>query len=78
MNINDPNVYIQAATDGQGIALGDTLIADEIALGRLCRPLDVALKGYGYFLVCRPDALKRQSAKAFSDWLLAEAHAEKR
>jgi len=78
LTINDPNVYIQAAIDGQGVAMGDTLIADEIALGRLVKPFKVALKGYGYFVTYRLGALEHQSVKAFRDWLLAETAMERK
>jgi LysR family transcriptional regulator, glycine cleavage system transcriptional activator len=73
LSVNDPNVYIQAAIDGQGIALGDTLLADEIALGRLIKPFDLNLPGYGYFLVYPPDALRRGNVRAFREWLLEES-----
>jgi len=73
VTINDPNVYIQAAIDGQGFALADSLVADDIALGRLIEPFDLRLEGYGYFLTYPRAALARRSARAFRDWLLAEA-----
>jgi LysR family glycine cleavage system transcriptional activator len=72
VTINDPNVYIQAAIDGQGFALADSLVADDIALGRLIEPFDMKLDGYGYFLTYPRTALARRSARAFRDWLLAE------
>lgn len=75
MNIGDPNVYIQAAIDGQGVALGDDLLNDDVALGRLVRPFDIKLPGYGYFLSCHEDALRMANAVVFRDWLLAEASA---
>jgi LysR family glycine cleavage system transcriptional activator len=77
LTINDPNVYIQAAIDGQGVAMGDTLIADEIALGRLIKPFEVALSGYGYFVTYRRSALKHESVRAFRDWLMAETATER-
>jgi LysR family transcriptional regulator, glycine cleavage system transcriptional activator len=73
MNIGDPNVYIQAAIDGQGVALGDELLDDEVALGRLVRPFNVKLQGYGYFVSCTEEALKFANVVAFREWLLAEA-----
>ena len=73
INTNDPNVYIQAAIDGQGVALGDDLIEDEISLGRLARPFNIKLKGYCYFSSYRPDVLRNPSVAAFRNWLLAEA-----
>jgi len=72
VTINDPNVYIQAAIDGQGIALGDALLADDIALGRLVEPFAPRLEGYGYFLVHPRDAPLRPAAQAFRDWIIGE------
>lgn len=75
MTINDPNVYIQTAIDGQGLALANSLISDELALNRLVRPFDFELHGYGYFIVYRPDTLIRPAIRAFRDWILSEAQA---
>jgi LysR family glycine cleavage system transcriptional activator len=73
VTINDPNVYIQAAIDGQGMALADGLVADDLALGRLVEPFETRLEGYGYFLVRPKEAPLRPAATWFRDWLLAEA-----
>lgn len=75
VTINDPNVYIQAAIDGQGVALADGLVADDVALGRLVEPFAPRLEGYGYFLVYPRDAALRPAASAFRDWLIGEARA---
>lgn len=72
VTINDPNVYIQAAIDGQGIALADDLVADDVALGRLVEPFALRLGGYGYFLVHPRDKPLRAAARAFRDWILGE------
>lgn len=70
------SLALQAAMDGQGVALGDsTLAADDLAAGRLVRPFRVALPGpagFGYHLVYPPAALERPLVKAFRDWVLAE------
>jgi LysR family glycine cleavage system transcriptional activator len=67
---------IQAAIDGQGIALGDsTLIADDLAAGRLIKPFDLVLQGppeCAYFLVCRRGLPKDALEMRFRDWLLRE------
>jgi LysR family glycine cleavage system transcriptional activator len=67
---------IQAAIDGQGIALGDsTLIADDLAAGRLVKPFDLAIQGppqFAYFLIS-PRELAADAIEArFRDWLLQE------
>lgn len=71
--IADPNVRMQAAIDGQGFALADALIADEIAAGRLVAPFEVRLGGHGYHLIHGPGGLQRPAVAAFRDWILDEA-----
>lgn len=68
---------LQAAMDGQGVALGEsTLVADDLAAGRLVRPFRTSLRGpagFTYHLVYPPSTLDRPLAQAFRDWVLAEA-----
>ncbi|MGB0506290.1 MAG: LysR substrate-binding domain-containing protein [Pikeienuella sp.] len=67
--VPDPNVRVQAVIDGQGVALNDALVAQELANGQLFRLSDVDLTEYGYFLVKPFQAAKNASADAFVDWL---------
>ena len=68
--VPDPNVRVQAVINGQGIALMDDLVGDELAADKLHRLSDIALPDYGYFIV-RPDrAAVSEPATVFSDWLL--------
>ena len=71
--IPDPNVRVQAVIDGQGVALYDRLVADELAAGRLVRPSSVELADYGYYLAYPRGALDLPGLKAFRDWIVAEA-----
>lgn len=71
--IPDPNVRVQAVIDGQGIALNDVLVTDELAARRLFRISTVALDSYGYHLAFPNGALDTPATKAFRDWILAEA-----
>ena len=66
---------IQAAIRGEGVVLGrSALVADDVATGRLVRPFEFSLPaGFAYYLVYPPRALKRTQAKAFRDWMMAEA-----
>lgn len=66
---------IQAALEGQGIALGFTRIVDALlARGQLIRPIGHALKkGHAVWLVSPAGARLSPAAAAFSEWLLAEA-----
>jgi LysR family glycine cleavage system transcriptional activator len=73
---------IQAAVDGQGIALGETTVAaDDLAAGRLIKPFDLALKqppNLAYFVVCPKNAPAGSIERLFRDWLLAEARQPQR
>jgi len=68
---------IQAALDGQGIALGFTRIVDGLLQrGQLIRPIGDALKkGYAVWLVAPAGVRPSGAAAAFRDWILAEAAA---
>ena len=72
--MDDANVVLQAAIDGQGIALSaDVLIMDEIESGRLVFPLGHRHSlGYSYSIACRPGSWKRPKVQLFYDWLLGE------
>lgn len=72
--IDDTNVRIQAAMDGQGLALAPlALIKDDISTGRLITPFDFALDDMAYYIVYIPGALDQPKVRAFRDWLLSEA-----
>jgi LysR family glycine cleavage system transcriptional activator len=66
---------IDAAVDGQGIALArSALAAWDMRAGRLVRPLPFALKApYGYWIVCPKSTADLPKIAGFRDWLLAEA-----
>lgn len=70
---------IQAAIDGQGVALGDASLAHaDLAAGRLVRPFDLTLKAppqFAYWIVTPPHTAERPLVQAFRDWLMAEAAA---
>ena len=73
------NMAVQAALDGQGVALtGDLLVADHLAAGRLVRPFDPRLStplGFCYYLLSAKDSAEQPKVAAFRDWLLEEARA---
>lgn len=70
---------VQAALDGQGVALvGDILVTDDLAAGRLVRPFDLTLSTpltFSYYLLSMKDSTEQPKIKAFRDWLLEEARA---
>lgn len=68
---------LEAAVAGQGVALGRTsLVADDLASGRLVRPFDVSFRArISYWLVTPPSPQIRARTQRFREWLLAEAGA---
>jgi len=68
-------ILIQAALDGQGIALGGGRLAEDfLARGALVRPVDVTLGSERAFhLVIPAQVPLSPAATLFRDWILAEA-----
>jgi len=68
-------MLIDAAIDGQGIALARTALAAwDLINGRLVRPVDVSLKvANTYWIVCPKAASNLPKIAAFRNWVLAEA-----
>ena len=68
------SLALQAAVDGQGLALGsDSLASDDLAAGRLVRPFEVTLPvNFAYYLVYPRETAERPKIAAFRDWILAE------
>ncbi len=69
---------IQAALDGQGIALGFSgVVSGLLSRGQLVRPMERALsKGYAVYLVVPSGAVLTPNAQKFYDWIRAEARAQ--
>jgi LysR family glycine cleavage system transcriptional activator len=68
-------VLLQAALDGQGIALGGGRLAEDfIARGTLIRPIAASLGSMrGFYLLWPIDQTLGASAQAFRDWIVHEA-----
>jgi LysR family glycine cleavage system transcriptional activator len=73
--LNQASMIIDAAVDGQGIALARTgLAAWDLINGRLVRPFSLALPvSYAYWIVCPTATAKLPKIATFRDWLLEEA-----
>ena len=78
LRINNSASVLQAAIDGQGLALArSVMVKDDLAAGRLIRPF--ADKGVdcpltqAYYIVYRPECSDLLKVQAFRNWLLAEA-----
>ncbi len=71
---------IQAALDGQGVALGTSpLVRQLIKQGRLIAPLAKEFETLrAYYLVIAADAAARPGVQEFAAWLLAQAKREVR
>lgn len=71
---NDAALVLQAALDGEGIALTRRSLAEsDLAKGRLVRPFDIEVAApESYFLVCLPQHRHSRKVTAFRDWLFGE------
>lgn len=72
---SEGSLMIQAAIEGQGVALTvQSLVADDLAAGRLVRPFDVSVESEAcYYFVAPARTLRRPIVRAFRAWLLAAA-----
>lgn len=72
---NQASMAIDAAVDGQGIALARTALASwDLICGRLVRPLPQAFEApYAFWIVCPKSTADLPKISAFRDWLLNEA-----
>jgi LysR family glycine cleavage system transcriptional activator len=73
--LNRASMLIDAAIDGQGVALARTaLAACDLLNGRLVRPIDVSLRmSKTYWIVCPKATSALPKITIFRAWLLAEA-----
>lgn len=76
LKINNSAAVLQAAIEGQGVALARSVMAhDDLVAGRLVRLFpDISFASpLAYFVVYRPECADQPKSAAFRDWLLAEA-----
>ena len=76
LRINNSAAVLQAAIDGQGVALARSGMAhDDLAAGRLVRlfPQVRLESALAYYVVYRPECIAQPKVAAFRDWLLREA-----
>jgi LysR family transcriptional regulator, glycine cleavage system transcriptional activator len=73
--LNRASMLIDAAVDGQGVALArTTLAAWDLINGRLAKPFDLGLRlSNTYWIVCPKATSSMPKITTFRDWLLAEA-----
>lgn len=72
--VDDANLVLQAALDGQGVALGILpFVEEDLHAGRLIRPFSLAVDpGQAYYLIHRRKSLQKQAVRRVRDWLLAQ------
>lgn len=76
LRINNSAAVLQAAIDGQGLALGrSVMVRNDLEAGRLIRPFGEASRplAFAYYIVHRPEVADLAKIKAFREWLLAQA-----
>jgi LysR family glycine cleavage system transcriptional activator len=68
---------LSAALAGQGVALGrTTLVADDLAAGRLCRPFAASFRSrFAYWLQTPATDSAREKTRPFREWLQDEVAA---
>jgi LysR family glycine cleavage system transcriptional activator len=71
----DASMLVQAAVEGQGVALARRVLAEEeLARGNLVRPFALSLPSARAYFVVAPRATAEQPKnRVFRDWLLEEA-----
>lgn len=72
---NQMSIALEAAIQGQGVALStQALAADEIRQGQLVAPFATSVETpFGYYFLCRAEALRDAKFKALRQWLIDEA-----
>ncbi len=76
LQLTDYNIALQAALNGQGVAIGRLLlIADHLTSGRLVQPFAATVRSEktAYWLVMPEQRRLSPAAEAFSTWLRAQA-----
>ncbi len=71
----DSGLLLQAAVEGQGVALGrSALAADDLASGRLVKPFEISLPAeFAYYIVYPERSAHRPKIVQFRDWLIEES-----
>lgn len=73
MRLNDVALVLQAAAEGQGVALGDDLLAgDDLRAGRLLKPFEIEMPCGSYWLIRSQAASSSSAQRALDDWLRGE------
>lgn len=73
IKFNHLSLLLQATCEGQGIALGWSLLTDTLlAQGRLVRPLPGAIRTHGSYYVIVAERDVREEVRLFEEWVLSQ------
>ena len=74
--IDDANLVLQTALNGQGVSLGILpFIEEDLLSGKLIRPFDLTIDPeLSYYLIYRKNSLEKPAVESVRDWLLANIH----
>jgi LysR family glycine cleavage system transcriptional activator len=73
-SFNQADLIVQAAINGQGVALGrHALVAREIANGQLVPLFGHAIEDGGIYLTCLKKLVQRSHIRAFVDWITLQS-----
>jgi len=73
LRMNSHPLLMQAATEGQGLALGWSLLTDDLLeKGKLVRPLDATVRTSKGFYLVTSDQNTGPEVQAFRDWVLTQ------
>ena len=77
LSFHDPNLALQAAIDGLGIAMGYPELAEpDVSAGRLVYPFELKVRhAFSYFLVYPTARAQVARIRRFRQWILTESRA---
>jgi len=67
--IEDPNVRVQAAIDGQGFVMADQLVSHTDSEARLISPMAMTVPGFGYYYVLKDPKRETPTVRRFIEWM---------
>ncbi len=78
LKFSQTSLAIDAALAGQGVALAsDPMVEDDLAAGRLCRPLGITIKSeVGFYIVAPRHPRNAEHVERMRDWLTSQSRTD--